>query len=191
MSAAPEAIVAAAARVPLDRPPGRRTVYSDLGMILLGAVAERAGGADLETLVRREVLEPLQMSGAGFGVAGTPVDAVPTEACAWRGRTLRGEVHDENAFAMGGVSGHAGLFGTADDVARVGVAFLGAGRGWLSPEMARGAVQRSRGGRAIGWDTHLSGDSGGTLLSPGSFGHTGFTVARSGVTRVATSASCC
>lgn len=174
-----EAIVAAAARADLVAAPRTRETYSDLGAILLMACIERAAGEPFEAFVQREVFAPLGMERAAFARTGEPLDAVPTEDCPWRGRVIRGEAHDENAFAMGGVSGHAGLFATAADVARIGNAFLGGGRGWLPPALARQAVARAEliadGTRALGWDTFVPGGSGGALLSPAAFGHTGFT----------------
>lgn len=175
------AIVRAAAEEGLRTEPGADTVYSDLGLILLMACAERAGGAPFDELAQREVFTPLGMTGArylpigGPGTSGVP----PTEACAWRGRTVQGEVHDENAAAMGGVSGHAGLFATAEDVTRIGLAFLGGGSGWLPGALQQEATRRAEvvpgSSRALGWDTFVVGGAGGSLLSPGSFGHTGFT----------------
>jgi beta-glucosidase-like glycosyl hydrolase/CubicO group peptidase (beta-lactamase class C family) len=163
-----EAILEAASKAPLMGEPGGATVYSDLGMILLLACAERAGGKDFATLCKEQVFAPLQMRTATFGAVGKPLDAPPTEDDPWRGRVVRGEVHDENAFAMGGVSGHAGLFGTAEDVARIGCAFLGGGGGWLDPRLATGATMRQGlvegSPRALGFDTHERG-----------FWHTGFT----------------
>jgi len=175
-----DAIVRAACREPLRGEPDAAAVYSDLGLILLGACLERIGGADLAALAQREVFAPLGMAGATFVPRGSaPIDAPPTEACAWRGRVVQGEVHDENAYAMGGVSGHAGLFGSADDVVRVGLAFLGGGRGWLPPALVRAAVRRAAvpagTTRALGFDTFVPGGSGGSLLHPTAFGHTGFT----------------
>lgn len=174
-----EAYVAATLADPLRYPPGTDTRYSDLGMILLMAIAERVSGREFAELCRDEVFTPLGMAGARFGRAGTPLDAAPTEECVWRGRLVQGEVHDENAFAMGGVSGHAGLFGTARDVARLGNAFLAGGRGWLPGPLAREAV-RCQGvvagsTRALGFDTFAPGASGGSRLAPEAFGHTGFT----------------
>jgi beta-glucosidase-like glycosyl hydrolase/CubicO group peptidase (beta-lactamase class C family) len=176
-----DAVVQAACATPLLHPPGTKTVYSDLGMIVLMACCERAGGAPFEQLFEREVRAPLGLERTGFGAAGTPVEnAPPTEDCAWRKRVVRGEVHDENAFAMGGVSGHAGLFGTALDVARVGCAFLGGGaQGWLPPALVREATTRAEQGagstRMLGFDAFAPGGSGGSRLSPQAFGHTGFT----------------
>jgi len=87
-------------------------------------------------------------------------------------------VHDENAHAMGGISGHAGLFGTADDVLRVGLGFLGGGRGMLPPQLADAArepVALGGGRRALGFELPGAGSWGGTTVPAGLFGHTGFT----------------
>ena len=172
-------IVAAAAATPLLFSPGEKYLYSDIGVILLMACAERASGLDFEQLVAREVTGPLGMEHARFARTGSPIRAVPTEVCPWRGRLLRGEVHDENAFAMGGVSGHAGLFATAEDVAKLGVAFLAGGRGWLPSTLAREATRRAGLGegstRALCWDSFEPGGHAGHFLSKGAFGHTGFT----------------
>ncbi len=174
-----DAIVDAAAREPLVDKPGAKTVYSDLGLILLMACVERVTGRPFETVVTDEVLKPLHMQASGFTHTGTPIDAAPTENCAWRGTVVRGQVHDENAFAMGGVSGHAGLFATARDVARVGNAFLGGGSGWIKRSTAslftRPASLVRDSSRALVWDTFTPGGSGGNKLSRGAFGHTGFT----------------
>jgi CubicO group peptidase (beta-lactamase class C family) len=173
-----DAIVAASAREELANEPGTKTVYSDLGAILLMACAESAGGKPFPDLVRERVLRPLGM-GARFARTGEPIAAAPTEDCPWRKGIVRGEVHDENAFAMGGVSGHAGLFGTARDVAKLGNAFLGGGRGWLAGPLARAATRRAGivagSSRALLFDTFVPGGPAGSLLSPRAFGHTGFT----------------
>ncbi len=172
------AIIAAVAGSELDALPGEAYRYSDLGMMLLMACIEKVTGEPFAAVARREVFEPLGMTSARFA-EGVVLDAAPTERDPWRGRLIQGEVHDENAAAMGGVSGHAGLFARASDLARLGVAFLGGGRGWLSPKLARLATRRDGGvegsTRALGWDSFEPGGSGGTLLSAGAFGHTGFT----------------
>lgn len=174
-----DAIVAAAAAAPLESEPGTATKYSDLGLILTMVIVERATKEPFEDFVRRVVFTPLGMAHAGFAHADHPIDAVPTEVDPWRGHLARGEVHDENAFAMGGVSGHAGLFATADDIARIGLMYLGGGRGVLRPETARTAIRRQNlvpgSSRAIGWDTFIEGGSCGSKLDASSFGHTGFT----------------
>ncbi|MCC6782617.1 MAG: serine hydrolase [Planctomycetes bacterium] len=174
-----DAILAAAKATPLVAPPGTVTRYSDIGMILLGALVEQLSGEALDVFVKREVFAPLGMDRAGYAKSGAPIDAVPTEDCAWRKRLIRGEVHDENAYALGGVAGHAGLFASADDVAKLGIAFLGGGRGVWPPALVREAVRRQGlvegSSRALGWDGFVAAGSGGSRLSPESFGHTGFT----------------
>ena len=109
----------------------------------------------------------------------------PTEQDPWRGRMIHGEVHDENASRLGGVSGHAGLFGTAEDLLTFGDWLLAArvGRDSLPVELERDIVQRFTtrqdfppgSSRALGWDTPSGLSSAGTLMSSASFGHTGFT----------------
>ena len=143
------------------------------------ACVERVTGQDFDVLAEREVFEPLGMERARFNRTGTALDAVPTEVVAERGGAVRGFVHDENAHALGGVSGHAGLFATAGDVLRIGLAFLGGGRGWLPAPLARQATKPANlvpgSSRGLGWDTLRVGGWGGSLISPRAFGHTGFT----------------
>jgi CubicO group peptidase (beta-lactamase class C family) len=184
------------AAMALDYDPGTRSVYSDLGFILLGEALERAGGASLEALARDRVLGPLGMNDSGYRPAEEVRPRVaPTGHDPWRGRLLRGEVHDENAAALGGVAPHAGLFGTAGDLARFAEALLGGGalegRRFASPATVAFFTRRAGvpgSSRALGWDTADDGSgrrgstpgqagysSAGSLLSPRSFGHTGFT----------------
>jgi beta-glucosidase-like glycosyl hydrolase/CubicO group peptidase (beta-lactamase class C family) len=177
------AFVERVVELPLDYEPGSKSVYSDLGEILLGEVLERAAGESLDAFARRRILEPLGMQDTGF----TPDRALlpriaPTENDPWRGQLLRGEVHDENAYAMGGVAAHAGLFGTAPDLARFAQMLLNGGVYDHRRVVSRAAIESftRRAGlpgssRALGWDTPSPGSSAGTLLSERSFGHTGFT----------------
>ncbi len=169
---------------PLEHPPGSRSLYSDLGFILLGAVLERACGDSLDNLARQQIWEPLGMGRTCFHPpsAWRPRIA-PTEIDPWRKRLLRGEVHDENACAMGGVAGHAGLFGTAAELAVFCQALLNGGvynhrrivkRSTLEAFTQRQA-QPSDSSRALGWDTPAPDSSAGSRLSPQSYGHTGFT----------------
>jgi len=183
-----DAVVELIAGEPLLSPPGEQSVYSDLGFILLGIVVERASGAGLAELCRSRIYEPLDAHPLGFVDAATPRrhDAVnatvaPTQYVAWRGGMLRGEVHDDNAYALGGVAGHAGLFGTAAALLKVSGAWLssyhGAGE-FLDPALARRftARQRTPGSSwALGWDTPSAPSSSGRYFSPDSFGHLGFT----------------
>jgi CubicO group peptidase (beta-lactamase class C family) len=182
---------AAAARAlalttPLDTPPGLRYTYSDLGAIALGAVAERQANESLDGFLARAVFGPLGMGDTRFLPPETLRDRIaPTERDPWRGRLLRGEVHDENAARLGGVSGHAGLFSTGPDLARFAFWLLDVyhGRPAAGPPLpwtlARHFTLRHGeppgSSRALGWDTPSEGSSAGHCLAPGSFGHTGFT----------------
>ena len=166
----------------LEHPAGR-VVYSDVGFMLLGAVAERVSGIRLDTFTQEHIFEPLGMSATAYGVpAGASVAA--TEDCGWRGRLLEGEVHDENAFVFGGVAGHAGLFGTAADVARYAQAWLRLETPFASPDLLALAVREHvRDGdlrRGLGWQLAGGGSSAGnssagTHASSATYGHTGFT----------------
>lgn len=138
-------------------------VYSDINFILLGIAIERLTGAGLDA-------QPL---GPGLSWGPPPGPAVATERCQWRGRVLKGEVHDENCAAMGGRIGHAGLFGTVDGV-------LDFARGLLdgtgaSPAMLEAIRTPVEGHRTAGWEIRHAGWSGGQACSLGTIGHTGFT----------------
>ncbi len=162
--------------------PAGRVVYSDLGFMLLGAITERVSKLRLDTFTRTYIFEPLELSTLGYGVpAGTSVAA--TEDCGWRGRLLQGEVHDENAFAFDGVAGHAGLFGTAFDLARYAQAWLRLTAPFAAPELLREATREhtfdpnntASGRRGWGWQLVGEGSSAGHYASPSAYGHTGFT----------------
>ena len=174
-----DTIVAAAAREGLMTEPGKRVVYSDLGLILSMAIVERCSGQPFADFVKARVWQPLGMATACFAPASEPpIVAVPTEVNDERSGLVQGYVHDENAFAMGGVSGHAGMFATAGDVARLGVAMLARGRGMVRAETVADMlhVQASVGSnRLLGFDVLEPGGIGGEHVRPGTFGHTGFT----------------
>jgi CubicO group peptidase (beta-lactamase class C family) len=179
----PAAALALAIATPLDTTPGLRMVYSDLGAILLGEMVSRVAGMPLDVFLRDRVFEPLGMRETMFRPPASMLQRIaPTEIDPWRQRHLRGEVHDENAFALGGVSAHAGLFSTARDLTRIARMFLGGGmlegERFLSPETIDRftAVQDSAlSHRALGWETPNGTNSAGRLMSQRSFGHTGFT----------------
>ena len=179
----PAAALALAIATPLDTTPGLRMVYSDLGAIILGEVVARISGQPFDVFLRERVFEPLGMSETMFRPPVSLRDRIaPTEIDPWRQRHLRGEVHDENAFALGGVSAHAGLFSTGRDLARIARMFLGGGmldgRRFLSTATIDRftAVQDSAlSHRALGWETPNGTNSGGHHMSRRSFGHTGFT----------------
>jgi serine-type D-Ala-D-Ala carboxypeptidase len=162
-----------AIETPLESAPGAREAYSDLGLIVLTHAVETIYGERLDSLLKRRVFTPLNMHSVGFLPVGGERIA-PTELDPWRGRVLRGEVHDENAARMDGVSGHAGLFGSAPDLLTFAE--------WVLERWNEGKREFTRrqnlvpgSSRALGWDTPTPGGSAGGLLSASSFGHTGFT----------------
>ena len=138
-------------------------VYSDINYILLGIAIERITGAPLSDW-------PL---GAGLGYGAPPGPAVATEACSWRGRVMKGEVHDENAHALGGAPGHAGLFGTIDGVLGFAQAMLDGSM--LSPAMLAEVRTARESHRTCGWERAFAGWHGGDACSADTIGHTGFT----------------
>ncbi|MEF2277329.1 serine hydrolase domain-containing protein [Deinococcus sp. YIM 134068] len=146
---------------PLTEPGG--VVYSDLGYLLLGTVLERVRG------------RPLREFGLDEGLTFTPdpANSAATERCPWRGRVLRGETHDENAWALGGAPGHAGLFGTLAGVLAQAERLLRGG--WLSPAAQAAALRPHAEGRTLVFVSAAPGWSGGGLCGPHAFGHTGFT----------------
>lgn len=168
---------------PLDTMPGARMVYSDLGAILLGKVVERISGEPLDAYLARHVTGPLGMSSTFYRPDASARDRVaPTEFDPWRQRHIWGEVHDENAYMLGGVSGHAGLFSTAGDLTRFARMMLNGGTldgvRVLRPETIAQftAVQDPPlSHRALGWETPNGQNSAGHHMSARAFGHTGFT----------------
>ncbi len=167
----------------LTREPGTASEYSDLGAILLGEILERVAGESVDSFARRRIFAPLGMRDTGYGPPEHLLPRIaPTERDSWRGRVLHGEVHDENAYALGGIAAHAGLFGTAADLARFAQMLLNGGVYDHHRLISSATVERFTrkagipgSSRALGWDTPSEGSSAGTLFSPHSFGHTGFT----------------
>jgi CubicO group peptidase (beta-lactamase class C family) len=168
--------LALADTTPLDTVPGARFVYSDLGAIVLGQAVETVRGERLDSLLDRTLFGPLGMTSTRFLPPATWVPRIaPTENDPWRGRILRGEVHDENAARLGGVSAHAGLFGSAADLLTFGDWILArSDNERLAPFFHRQDLPDGS-SRAFGWDTPSPGSSAGRRLSRRSFGHTGFT----------------
>jgi serine-type D-Ala-D-Ala carboxypeptidase len=163
---------------PLDSAPGKTDIYSDIGAIVLTQVIEAVYHQRLDSLLDQRVFGPLGMSSTRYLPPVSWCDRIaPTELDPWRGRVLRGEVHDENAALMEGVSGHAGLFGSAEDLLRFAEWILE--QATLRPSVVHEFTRRQNlvpgSSRALGWDTPSGGSSAGRLLSPSSFGHTGFT----------------
>jgi len=166
--------------------PAEASVYGDLDFIVLGALIEQAAGERLDLFCQRRIYEPLGMSQTRFNplpFMGDRTRYAATEQCAWREKVLWGEVHDPNAWAMGGVAGHAGLFAPAADVMRFADAMLAAERGTseiVQADIAREFFRRQEiaphSDWALGWDTPTPGHStSGTHFSARSIGHTGFT----------------
>ena len=186
------AIALAATREALASAPGVRSVYSDLGFILLGWILERVSGSRLDVQFER-VVESLGLFSMGFvdldtGDARARLlakgNVAPTERCPIRGHMLIAEVHDQNAFAMGGVAGHAGLFSDAKDLGTIAAALLAAWRDeGPNPIVERDVIRefwRPAGIAGstwrLGWDGPATHDSqAGQRLSREAVGHLGFT----------------
>jgi CubicO group peptidase (beta-lactamase class C family) len=186
----PEEAIARVMQTPLEAPPGEHYVYSDLGAITLTQIVQRLTGEPLDVFLEERLFGPLRMDRTRFRPPEAWLSTIaPTERDPWRGRLVRGEVHDENAYRLGGVSGHAGLFSDGPDMARFAFWMLDAWHGrlradaepYLPQDVVRLFTRRQPGPagstRALGWDTpSVTGrSSAGTLLSRESFGHTGFT----------------
>jgi CubicO group peptidase (beta-lactamase class C family) len=165
--------------LPLEYRPRSRSIYSDLGFMLLGFIIADRGGESFDA----QFNSLLGHTGLGFRPAPErrALTAPTEDDTSWRGRLLIGEVHDENAAALGGVAGHAGLFGSAREVgvyARLVLGTLRRGTELGPPWLLARMLRKSRvpgSSRAIGWDTMLPTSSCGTRLSRAAFGHTGFT----------------
>jgi CubicO group peptidase (beta-lactamase class C family) len=168
---------------PLKSTPGTETVYSDWDMILTQLVIERITGKTLDQFVTEKVFSPLGMASTMFiPDSATYFSRIaPTEIDTARGGLVHGKVHDENAWAIGGVSGHAGLFSTARDLSIFAQMLLNGGeyngvRIVKPSTLARWtAPQSGTSSRALGWDTPWKNSSAGNYFSARSFGHTGFT----------------
>ncbi len=170
-----------------------RSLYSDLGFILLGLIVERSSRQSLNDYFLDHIVRPLGKPKIGFilpdrnpavsaDVGGNVGSVAPTEFDQWRGRLLRGEVHDQNAAALGGEAGHAGLFGTADAVLTISGEWLRAYQGRstiLDPTMVQRFIQRQKpegsSSWALGWDTPSAPSSAGRYFAARSFGHLGYT----------------
>jgi CubicO group peptidase (beta-lactamase class C family) len=155
-------------------------VYSDVGADVLAFVVEAVAGEPLDQFVSRSIYRRLGLRNTLF-VPGRDrrTRIAPTENYPPRGHPLRGEVHDEAAYALGGVAGHAGLFATASDLAVFAQMMLNGGtyngvRVVSDTTIAR-FTARTAGSRALGWDTCIGGGSCGFHLGPHAYGHTGYT----------------
>ncbi len=169
---------------PLEYEPGTKEIYSDLGIILMAEIIERLTGRTLDDLAKSAIFSPLGMKNTMYRppkklwpqIAPTEIDNN------LRHRLVQGEVHDENAFAIGGVSGHAGIFSTAPDLAAFCQMLLNGGVYAHQRVLRRATIaqfttpqQLSGGTRTLGWAVPTEGGSSGHYFSAHSFGHTGFT----------------
>lgn len=180
-----EQYLRAIAERPLKAPPGTQTIYSDWDMVLLQLVIERIIGRPLDVFASERIFQPLGLRETMFRPDTTNADLrrriAPTAVDTLRGGLLWGVVHDGNAWAMGGVSGHAGLFSSARDLASFAQMMLNGGtydgvRLLRPATIARWTVPHGgSSSRARGWDTPATESSAGDYFSPRSFGHTGFT----------------
>jgi beta-N-acetylhexosaminidase len=179
-----DAVLARVMAEPLVHEPGKQVEYSDLGFILLGEIVHRVTGKPLEQFARENIFSPLGMAQTEYNPPRSlrPRIAPTEQDDQFRKRLVVGEVHDENAFAMGGVAGHAGLFSTADDLARFAQMILNGGIYAHHRLLARSTIQQfsarvpiGDSARALGWDVPTENSSTGHYFSPASFGHNGFT----------------
>jgi CubicO group peptidase (beta-lactamase class C family) len=180
LTATPEEARAAVISTPLFAPPGHYVEYSDLGADMLGFIVEAVSGEKLDRFLDTRVFGPLGMTDTRFRPdASLRGRIAPTELNPPRGYPLRGEVHDENAYALGGVAGHAGLFSTASDLAVFAQMLLNGGSyngtRIVADSTVRLFTRRAAGTRALGWDTCAGKGSCGAYLSSTAYGHTGFT----------------
>jgi CubicO group peptidase (beta-lactamase class C family) len=153
---------------PIHQSSASTSNYSDLGYMVLGFVVERVTGQSLADFTRERIFNLVEASPLAYGthyIKGAVLDRIaPSEEDPWRGRLLQGEVHDENAAALGGIAGHAGLFGTAQAVGQITKA-------WLDSYAGRPSIFSW----GLGWDTPSQPSSSGQWFLPESFGHLGFT----------------
>jgi serine-type D-Ala-D-Ala carboxypeptidase len=191
----------AAFTTPLKADPGARAEYSDLGFIILGAALERLVDESLDRFCQREIFSPLAMTNTTFNPPAEARSKIPPTAderkascgagaeasrptsvsqrSTFRNHIIQGEVQDENASVLGGVAAHAGLFSTAQDLAKFAHSLLNSGSPILRPEtislFTRRETAPAATSRALGWDTPSSPSQSGKYFSPQSFGHLGYT----------------
>ena len=184
----PEALTGACLQLPIQAEPGTRAEYSDPGFLLLGMALEAIIAEPLSSWVQREVFRPLAMTSTGFSPPPEAHNLIPPteEDTTFRRRRIQGEVQDENAWLLGGVAGHAGLFASVPDLFRFASEILRSSPKLASPEdrpslFDPGTIQRfaerqapEGSSRALGWDTPSSNSSSGCHYSLHSIGHLGY-----------------
>ena len=174
-------LLQAAFTTPLAVDPATRTEYSDIGFIILGTALERLADESLDRFSQREIFAPLAMTHTTFNPPLEIRAKIPPTADdqTFRRRIIQGEVQDENASVLGGVAPHAGLFSTAEDLAKFAQAMLNHGSPILRPETVALFTRRESTppgtSRALGWDTPSAPSQSGKYFSPQSFGHLGYT----------------
>jgi serine-type D-Ala-D-Ala carboxypeptidase len=177
-----EELLRAVFATPLTADPGSRAEYSDIGFIVLGVALERLAEESLDLFCRREIFGPLAMANTTFNPPAEMRNQIPPTADereGFRKRLIQGEVYDQNACVLGGVASHAGLFSTAEDLARFAHAMLSRGSTVLSPEtialFTRREFSPAGTSRALGWDTPSSPSQSGNYFGPHAYGHLGYT----------------
>jgi CubicO group peptidase (beta-lactamase class C family) len=183
-AATPDALLRACLELPLKAEPGARAEYSDPGFFLLGKALEALTGENLDPWVRREIFQPLGLTATSFCPPAEARSLIPPteEDATFRHRVIQGEVQDENAWLLGGVAGHAGLFSNVLDLLRFAREILaaasGAGEARLFDAATVELFAQRQGppgsSRALGWDTPSENSSSGRHFSPHSIGHLGF-----------------
>ncbi len=182
----PYALLEACMQTPLEAPPGARAEYSDIGFILIGKALEVLAGGPLDAFCSREIFSPLALKATRYQPTPSWRSLIPptVDDATFRHRIIQGEVHDENCFVLGGVSGHAGLFSNALDVLLYASCILSGGK---TPEgrqlfhpstielFASRQISPSESSRALGWDTPSGESSSGHHFSQHSIGHLGYT----------------
>jgi serine-type D-Ala-D-Ala carboxypeptidase len=175
------ALVQLAAQTPLEADPGTHAVYSDIGFILLAELLQGLAGTSLDDFCAKQIFVPLRVSSARFCPAEEDRSLIPPtlDDKSFRHRIIQGEVHDENASAMDGVAGHAGIFAASDDLMKFAACILGFGPQLFRPETIQLFTRRRPSpigtSRALGWDTPSTPSQSGRYFSPHSFGHLGYT----------------
>jgi serine-type D-Ala-D-Ala carboxypeptidase len=168
-------------QMPLEADPGSRSLYSDVGFILVGEAVERLSGEPLDKLCKAQVFKPLGLATMTFKPAADLKPLIPPteDDQTFRHEVVQGQVNDENAWAMGGVAGHAGCFATAQDVATFAEFMLRGGRPLLQAHTVELFTRREQNpagtSRTLGWDTPSAPSQSGNLFSARSYGHLGYT----------------
>jgi len=172
-------------KMPVDWEPGTRFQYRDYNMILMGEMIHRISGLQLDEFLKKNAFVPLGMMDTGYNPSPKLLDRIPSteQDNVLRHEVVHGIVHDENAYMMGGVSGHAGIFSTASDLSRLAQMYLNGGAYGSKRIISRQAIELfmkrqmlpPTSSRALGWDTAVKGSFAGDLASPRAIIHTGFT----------------